>query len=108
MEEKVVNMFYLCLHQRLKDNANRNGEISKKEFFRIVMKIYRIPKNLRYVILREMKNLHLLEELDTMNLKIAKTNQDLKDTSKIFKDVGLSKVSKLKNPQHIITKEFFE
>ena len=87
MKEKIPLM-YLCIYSTLQ-NASIQGVISIKKTFELFGKSYRVPKNLKYAVLKELENFNLITRSSVNEINIIKTNIDLDNTSKIYKLVGL-------------------
>lgn len=80
--DKIPCVFYFYFHSKLKEKA-REGIISKGEAKSYLFQ-WRIPKNLRPVILKELLALGLLERDGKDYFKIKESNLDLENISGLF------------------------
>jgi len=89
MDSLKVGLLYLSLHNRLDKNSGRDKLITRKEFFCIIGKHFLVPKNLRYLVIKEMIDRNLIEE-ENNKIKILNTDLNLEeDSNKIYQMGGL-------------------
>jgi hypothetical protein len=77
MSKKLSNTFYLYIQKKLYENSI-SGVISKKSA-RTFLRFYNIPKQLGFLILKDMENLGLAKPLDKFTLKINENIVDVLD-----------------------------
>lgn len=75
-EERIPCVLYLYLHYKIYEKTNGECEISVKEASSYLHH-WRIPKSLRYLILKEMEKLKLLEIKGKHNLKLKRPSFDV-------------------------------
>ena len=89
MASLKIGLLYLSLHNRLDKNSGRDKLITRKEFFCIMGKHFLVPKNLRYLVIKEMIDRNLIKE-ENHEFKILNTDLDLEeDANKIYQMRGL-------------------
>ena len=88
VKKEEMKLVYLCIQKRIKDRS-KNGVIPKKEVFIVFSNIYHLQKKFWYPVLKEMVDLELLECPDKNTVRVLKNDTDLKDTSKIYRRLGL-------------------
>jgi len=86
-EVKIPFIFYHYIHSKIKEKTLVN-EISVKDAKKILFE-WRIPKELRPVILKELEFLGLIEKRNCFDLIVKKSDIDLSDISKIYKMAGI-------------------
>jgi hypothetical protein len=74
---KKVGLLYLGLHNQLTKKYGVEVIVSRKVFFTKLGKHFIMPKNLRYLVLKEMEDARLVEKVDRDNIKILKTDLDI-------------------------------
>jgi hypothetical protein len=89
MKRNLPNVFHLCLYNKLKAKAGMNMIITRTQFHYIVGKIYRIPKEFKYPLLKEMEIVGLLERVDKKWIKVLEPKLNSEDTSKIYRSLGM-------------------
>ena len=89
MKREIPNVFHLCLYNKLKSHVGIDMMIRRTEFSYIVGKIYRIPNNFKYPLLKEMEIVQLLERVDKDWLKLLPSKLTMEDTSKIYRRLGM-------------------
>jgi len=77
----------LSLHHHLKKKYGYKP-ISKKDFYALLGRHFLIPKNLRVVVLEEMKGRKLIELIDKQNIRIMGAVVDIEDSSKFYQEMG--------------------
>ena len=81
--KKGLDVLYFSLYNHLKKKFGYKP-ISKKDFFALLGRHFLIPKNLRIVVLEEMKEKELVEMIDKQNLRVAGIVIDLEDSARKF------------------------
>lgn len=84
---KKIPIIYLCIHERLKERF-RNQETRIKNVFEI-FRTFAIKKIHWYLVLKELQNYRLVERINRSVIVVLNKNIDLKNTSKVYKEVGL-------------------
>lgn len=80
-----IGLLYLGLHNQLVKKYGEKTVITRKEFFEKIGRHYMLPKNLRYLIIKEMAEMGLLKQINRDNLMILPQELDIeKDSNKIF------------------------
>lgn len=83
-------ILYLSLHNQLKKKFGIGRTITRKEFFCKLGKHSQVPKNLRYVVIKEMEEKKLIKIEDRDNISLLKCDIDLeKDINKLYELAGL-------------------
>ncbi len=85
---KKIPIIYLCIHERLKEKFNIQ-ETHVKNVFEIFGKTYGVKKIFWYPVLKELQNYKLIERINRSVIVVLNKNIDLKNTSKVYKAVGL-------------------
>ena len=86
-KEEIPCIFYFYLHSKLKD-ATPDGLMSVKEAgWRMFQ--WKIPSNLRPLILKELERLKLVERIDRQNLKLLKSEFDIESLGKYYVELGI-------------------
>ena len=78
-----LGVLYFSLHLHLKKKFGFKP-IAKKDFYALLGRHFLIPKNLRVVVLEEMKNRNLVEMVDKQNLRVAGTVINVDNAAKEF------------------------
>jgi hypothetical protein len=90
MESLKLGILYLGLHNQLLKKFGSGAIIKRKEFFCKLGKHGQIPKNIRYLVIKEMEEKKLLELVNRDEIKILKIDIDIeKDSSKLFQLAGI-------------------
>ena len=79
MKEKKVGLLYLGLHNQLTKKFGENVIIPRKEFYTKIGKHFLLPKNLRYLVLKEMEKVELIEKVDRDNIKILHSDLNIEE-----------------------------
>lgn len=88
-QTKEWKVIYLCVHNRLRERSQK-GFIMRKEVRAILGKTYHIPKRLHEPVIKELKDMELLETINPRELKVMKEPIKLYHTSKIYRLLGLN------------------
>lgn len=86
-DKKIPHLFYLHLHSRIWNNSLGN-RISKKEATTYLYN-WKIPKQLRHLIVRELEILGLVKRLDRRTLELSKPNFDINNLKKYEEELGI-------------------
>lgn len=90
MKQLNIGLLYLSLHNQLKRKAGMSKLISRKDFFTILGKHFLIPKNMRIIIIEEMKDRDLIKQQDKENIIVLPCEINLEtDANKLYKMAGL-------------------
>lgn len=90
MEKLKIGLLYLSLHNQLIKRVGINRIINRKDFFCIIGKHFLIPKNLRYLIIKEMEYRKLINQITNDEIHILEYEFNLeKDANKFYQMVGL-------------------
>jgi hypothetical protein len=79
--------WYIYIHSKLKERSI-NNELPICEVKSFLFE-WRVPKNLRIVIIKELEQLGLIEIQNRNNVKFNNSNIDLDNLSNIFETVGI-------------------
>ena len=83
--------WYLYIHSKLRERTVYN-ELPITEAKSFLFE-WRVPKQLRIVVLKEMEELGLIEILNRNTIKINKSNFDFDNINKIYEEIGLVNLS---------------
>lgn len=90
MEELKIGILYLGLHNQLLKKFGTGGIIKRKEFFCKLGKHGQIPKQIRYLVIKEMEEKKLLELINRDEIKILNIDFDIdKDANKLYELAGI-------------------
>jgi spore coat polysaccharide biosynthesis predicted glycosyltransferase SpsG len=89
MESLNIGILYLSLHNLLKRKVGVNRYTTKKEINAILGRHFLVPKNLRIAVIKELKNMNLIQE-DKNEVMIIDCKLDVtEDANKLFKMLKL-------------------
>lgn len=87
------NIFYLCVHKRLIEKHHRKMQLSQKEFFQVLGRLYHVPKKFKLLILKEMELLGMLTIINSNRQKFVKLNRMKSDpeidVNKFYEELGV-------------------
>ena len=84
-----VRLLYISIHNQLNKNSGRDKLVTRKEFFCVIGKHFLVPKNLKYLVIKEMIDKNLIKE-ENHEFKILNTDLNLEeDANKIYQMGGL-------------------
>jgi len=86
-KKKIPNVFYHYIHYKIWEKS-RGYEISKKEVKGYLAE-WRIPKNLRPLILKELEILGLIKNSKRHNIEIEKSSFDDEQVSEFCEDLKI-------------------
>ena len=90
MENLKIGILYLGLHNQLLKKFGIGGVIKRKEFFCKLGKHGQIPKQIRYLVIKEMEEKALVEIINRDEIKILSTDIDLeRDANKLYQLAGI-------------------
>ena len=90
MEILKIGILYLGLHNQLLKKFGINGIIKRKELFCKLGKHGQIPKQIRYLVIKEMEDKNLLEILNRDDIRVLEIDIDLeKDANKLYQIAGI-------------------
>lgn len=90
MESLNVGILYLGLHSQLIKKYGVGGVIKRKEFFCKLGKHGQIPKNIRYLVIKEMEDKGLLKIKNRDEIELVNIDIDIeKDSNKLFELAGI-------------------
>lgn len=85
-----VGILYLGLHNHLIRCFGENQIITRKEFFEKIKRHWLIPKQIRYLVIVEMKEKNLIEIVNRDLIKILPIVIDLeKESNKLYELAGI-------------------
>ena len=88
--EGKIGLLYLGLHNQLVKRYGINKEVRRKEFFAKLGRHYQIPKDLRYYIIKEMVDLHLIEKVNGDIIKILPCKINIEEDKKeLFRKLNI-------------------
>ena len=80
-----IQILYLALHNQLKKKFGINRVISMKEFFCKLGKHSQVPKQSRFLVLKEMEEMNLIEKKSRDSILILDCKWDLeRDVNKFY------------------------
>ena len=79
--------WYIYIHSKLKERSN-NNLLNLNEAKSILFE-WRVPKNLRSVIIKELEQLELIEKIDKQTIKLKPCKHSIEDLTKIYIHVGI-------------------
>ncbi len=90
MDKLKIGLLYLGLHSQLVKKYGVGGTIKRKEFFCKLGKHGQIPKQVRYLVIKEMEKMKLLEMINRDDIKVLKIDIDLeRDANKLYEMAGI-------------------
>ncbi len=90
METLKIGLLYLGLHNQLIKKYGAGGIIKRKEFFCKLGKHGQMPKQLRYLVIKEMEEKKLLEKINRDDIKILSIDINIEeDTGKLYELAGI-------------------
>lgn len=90
MEELKIGILYLGLHNQLVKKFGIGGIIKRKEFFCKLGRHSQVPKQLRYLVIKEMEEKKLLKLINRDEIKILKIDINLeRDANKLYQLAGI-------------------
>ena len=87
-EEVIPCVFYFYIHYKLKEKFNVETVLSIKETTSFLFE-WRIPKEIRPIIIRELELLNLIERVGKKYIKINNSKFDIDDMREFCKAVEL-------------------
>ena len=87
-KEVIPCIFYFYIHCKLKEKYKAGAIISKKEATDFLFE-WRIPTKIRYIIVKELEMLGLLERVNKKTVEIKQSKFDLEDVRDFSKSVGI-------------------
>ena len=86
---KEVPVLYLCFHKKLY-NCYGCTVVNRKDVLEKMGEIYKIPKNLRVVIMKEMEDLDMISKINRDKIKINSCMIDVEENiSRIYYKLGM-------------------
>lgn len=90
MENLKKGILYLGLHNQLIKKYGAGGIIKRKEFFCKLGKHGQIPKQIRYLVIKEMEKKELVEIVNRDEIKILEIDINLeRDANKLYEMAGI-------------------
>ena len=92
MEEfyKKTGLLYLGLHNQLIKKFGEEGVVKRKDFFCKLGKHGQIPKNIRYLVIKEMEQKKLIKIINRDEIQIERIDIDIeKDSNKLYEMAGI-------------------
>lgn len=84
---KEIPVFYLYLHSKIKENSEGNEmSVANMDWYLFQ---WRIPSQLKPIIIKEMENMGLIEKVDKKTVKFLHSNFDIEDLRKVKKKLGI-------------------
>ena len=87
-KEVIPCVFYFYIHYKLKEKFNVATVLSTKEAMNFLFE-WRIPKEIRPVIIKELEILNLIERLNKKTIKIKDSIFDIEDLREFYKSTGI-------------------
>lgn len=79
-----IKLLYLSLHCLLKNKYGVGNTISRKEFYGELGRHFLIPKNLRSVVMAELREMNLIKIKDRDNIILLDYDLDIKEDAHKF------------------------
>jgi len=90
MEGLKIGILYLGLHNQLIKKYGAGGMIKRKEFFCKLGKHGQIPKQIRYLVIKEMEKKKLLKMINRDEIEVLKIDINLEeDANKLYEMAGI-------------------
>ncbi len=87
-QEVIPCIFYFYIHYKLKEKYRVATVLSTKEAMKFLFE-WRIPKELRPVIIKELEILNLIERVNKKTIKINDSTFKIEDVRKFYEAVGI-------------------
>jgi hypothetical protein len=86
-EQKIPCVFYLYLHSKIFEKS-KGEDIKLNEVISYLFE-WHIPKQIRYLIIKEMERLKLLKINERYLIELNKPQFNIEETSKYYSQMGL-------------------
>lgn len=101
-QEVIPCIFYFYIHYKLKEKHRVGTVLTIKEAMKFLFE-WRIPKELRPIIIKELEILQLLEKINKKTVKINDSGFNLEDIREYYELLGIwKKNSSLENENEVI------
>lgn len=87
-EEVIPCVFYFYIHYKLKEKFNVATVLSTKETMNFLFE-WRIPKEIRPIIIKELEMLGLIKRVNKKTIKIQDSKFNIEDVREFCKAVGI-------------------
>lgn len=87
-KEVIPCVFYFYIHSKLKEKYRVGTMLSTKEVMKFLFE-WRIPKELRPIIIKELEALELIERINKKTIKINTSDFTLNDVTEYYRAVGI-------------------
>ena len=84
---KIPCIFYLYIHSKIKEKC-RGGKIKEKEATNYLHE-WRIPREIRIAMIKELETMGLLEKMDKGYMKVNPCPIEITNINKIYELVGI-------------------
>lgn len=84
---KIPCIFYLYVHSKIREHST--GNIIRIKEATDYLHEWRIPKEIRIAIIKEMEILGLLEKIDRNSFRVKRQKIDLENINEIYSMVGI-------------------
>jgi hypothetical protein len=79
--------WYIYIHSKLRERSSNNLlDLNEAKSFLFE---WRVPKNLRSVIIKELEQLELIEFIDRSTIKLKPCKNSIEDLTKVYINVGI-------------------
>jgi len=86
----TINLLYLILQQKVSLASHPKMDIiTKKKFFEVLAVLFHVPLKYRYLILKEMVELNLLEVINRNELKVLPRPINIDDINNLQRLLGI-------------------
>lgn len=87
-KEVIPCSFYYYIHYKLKEKYGEIAELSTKQVTSFLFE-WRVPKNIRRIIIKELIMLKLIERIDKKTIKLNKSKFTLEDLREFYRIVEI-------------------
>jgi len=87
-KEVIPCIFYFYIHCKLKEKFKEGVILSTKDAMNFLFE-WRIPKEIRPVMLKELELLNLIERTNKKTIKIKESNFNIEDVRGFYEAVGI-------------------
>ncbi len=87
-KEVIPCVLYFYIHNKLKEKFSKGVVVTTKEAMSYLFE-WRIPENIRPIIIKELEILGLIERVGRRSIKINSSSFELDDLREFYKELGI-------------------
>ncbi len=87
-EEVIPCIFYFYIHYKLKEKFKEGAVLSTKDAMNFLFE-WRIPKEIRPIMIKELESLKLIERINKKTIRIEHSDFVLEDIREFYRAVGI-------------------